>query len=626
MVKSKFNSRGFTLVELIVVIAIMGVILILALPQVSKIQSANKAKKYEAYKGSFTSAAKIYIDNHKKDLFGNQETGCVTITYDQLKQDNLIKNFSETGVNCNYNNESKVDVTKDHDQYYYSTNITCTKDGKQVYQDKDSTKEGAVVCGSGGTGGTDSDSSDCDPADPECCKGEASCPPSEKTSPSIYATPSSSNNKWYTTANIVKQLKLKFVVADPDGLNKNISIQWTWKNEDTKKTSSYSHDFKNNANKGTTKLVLNVPEKKIPTETGHYSVVISPKSTGTSYGVQDFLGNVRYTSSKIFEKYQIDNVKPTMSPTIVSKSKDYNSLETAITISGDDDVGVYQMYISNEGPEKGGEWVNYQNVSDWKLDGEYDGGERTVYITIKDYAGNKVNATVKYTVYKSCTDKVDDGSWYDITSCSAPCGDSGTKTQQIKRKDKYLGVSCGTRDQSDVACNRWDCCSQVTYTQVGQCSKACGGGRYKREAYSAYNKQRCSAKDDWNGGSCNTQTCCSASNLTGCEAMYVCKGATYFHQTNAYSTGSQTLLPWAKVYILDKNGNGDSRFYYVYVDSSQPHTGKWGRYNVGYIDKDCLAPWSNWNAYLNSGYFHPYDQNGKNPCYHYIKNRGGCTN
>lgn len=49
MVKSKFNSRGFTLVELIVVIAIMGVILILALPQVSKIQSANKTKKYGLY-------------------------------------------------------------------------------------------------------------------------------------------------------------------------------------------------------------------------------------------------------------------------------------------------------------------------------------------------------------------------------------------------------------------------------------------------------------------------------------------------------------------------------------------------------------------------------------------------
>lgn len=622
MKRNRLSNMGFTLVELIVVIAIMGVILILALPQVSKIQSANKTKKYEAYKGSFTSAAKIYIDNHKKDLFGNQETGCVTITYDLLKKDNLIKDFSETGVNCNYNNESKVDVTKDHDQYYYATNITCTKDGKQVYQDHDSSKEGAIVCnpGEGGGGGG------CDPDDPECCTEGESCPPSEKTPPSIYATPSSSNNKWYTTANIVKDLKLKFVVYDSDGLNKNISIQWTWKNKNTGASSSYSHDFKNKASKGTTKLVLNVPEKKIPTETGHYSVVISPKSSGTSYGVQDFLGNVRYTSSDIFQDYQIDNVKPTMSPTIISKEKDYKSLNTSITISGSDDVGVDQMYISNKGYETGGKWVTYKNVSDWKLDGAYDGKERTIYITIKDYAGNKVNKTLKYTVYKECTDKVDDGDWYDITSCSAPCGNSGVKTQQIKRKDKYLGVSCGTRDQSGVACNRWDCCSKVTYTPTSQCSVDCGGGRYKREASSFYNGQRCNAQDDWNGSSCNTQACCSASNPTGCRAMYVCKGSTYFHQYNAYRVDSQTLRPWAKVYILDENGNGDSRFYYVYVDSNQPHVGSWNRYNVGYIDKDCLVPWSNWTEYRNSGQFDSWDQDGSEPCYQFITHRGGCTN
>ena len=41
------NEKGFTLVELIIVIAILGVILILALPQVQKIQSQNKTKKYE---------------------------------------------------------------------------------------------------------------------------------------------------------------------------------------------------------------------------------------------------------------------------------------------------------------------------------------------------------------------------------------------------------------------------------------------------------------------------------------------------------------------------------------------------------------------------------------------------
>ena len=53
----KYTKYGFTLVELIVVIAIMGIILILALPMVSRIQSANKNKKYEAYKETIEAAA-----------------------------------------------------------------------------------------------------------------------------------------------------------------------------------------------------------------------------------------------------------------------------------------------------------------------------------------------------------------------------------------------------------------------------------------------------------------------------------------------------------------------------------------------------------------------------------------
>ena len=40
------NKNGFTLIELIAVIFIMGIMLILSLPQVSKIQQANKNMKH----------------------------------------------------------------------------------------------------------------------------------------------------------------------------------------------------------------------------------------------------------------------------------------------------------------------------------------------------------------------------------------------------------------------------------------------------------------------------------------------------------------------------------------------------------------------------------------------------
>ena len=102
--KNDRNNQAFTLIELIVVIAIMGIILILALPQISRLQSTNKDKKYDAYYSSIESAAKLYMDSQAKDLFGSNSSGLHTDFY-QLNQiaapqpwQAIAQRFGSTGI------------------------------------------------------------------------------------------------------------------------------------------------------------------------------------------------------------------------------------------------------------------------------------------------------------------------------------------------------------------------------------------------------------------------------------------------------------------------------------------------------------------------------------------------
>ncbi len=60
----KINNKGFTLIELVVVLVIMSLIASIALPNVVKIQSSAKTQVDKANRQTLLNAAKIYyIDN-----------------------------------------------------------------------------------------------------------------------------------------------------------------------------------------------------------------------------------------------------------------------------------------------------------------------------------------------------------------------------------------------------------------------------------------------------------------------------------------------------------------------------------------------------------------------------------
>ena len=129
------KTRGFTLIELLVAIVILGIITVMALPAINAFKDQNRLKKYETYERSMISAAKLYTDSYNEDLFGYDKEGCATITYDQLKEKNLLKDIKIDNVSCAGANTYVV-VTKKNNKYTYKTKIVCIQDGdpsKEVY-------------------------------------------------------------------------------------------------------------------------------------------------------------------------------------------------------------------------------------------------------------------------------------------------------------------------------------------------------------------------------------------------------------------------------------------------------------------------------------------------------------
>ena len=231
---------------------------------------------------------------------------------------------------------------------------------------------------------------------------------------------------------------------------------------------------------------------------------------GTYYiCIKDKVGNKNTAiESTKFEVKNIDSSMPVIDAFNIKSKNNYNGLNTTLTIKAHDDKTSSEnlkMCVSNTGFLKDCSWEVYKETKDWTLTGTLDGGRRTVYLSVLDEAGNVANKTVTYTVYRECS-KTTKGYTAGWSGCTAKCG-GGTQTRAYAYKDNYTGKTCSTGNDTQK-CNTMDCCSSVRYVDGSSCSASCGGGTKNRLAYSNYNGQRCSNKDQSSGGSsCNTQGC-----------------------------------------------------------------------------------------------------------------------
>ena len=129
------NKKGFTMVELLVAMSIMGLLIIMAFPTMRAVQTNNQKKNYQSYGDAIVSAAKLYTDSYAEDLFRpdtRNETKSLSVS-ESLKK-GLIKNKGVSGVDCV--TQSTVTIAKYNTDYAYCLSLKCTTGETTVYEEK----------------------------------------------------------------------------------------------------------------------------------------------------------------------------------------------------------------------------------------------------------------------------------------------------------------------------------------------------------------------------------------------------------------------------------------------------------------------------------------------------------
>ncbi len=525
----QIHSKGFTLIELLVAITILGMILIIAIPQVNNIRDKNKTTKYEKYSETMLTSGKLYTDSYTEDMFGNNKTGCYDIPYRELKKKNLLKDIKVDDIDCSggITEDSFVRVTKLNDEYVYDVSIACKDSSNRTVYSKILAKTG------------------CDGNHPD------------DVGPTITI---SKIDQWITG----KTEMVKVSIQDNYGLLENIKIKygWTTHSDGSGVTTYTTYNYKNKRNDGRTSAItaeFTMPQNK----TGYYYFVVKPVD------VRDAVGNYQ-TATFVSHPFKLDNTGPTCAgddgSTVWTSSNRTITVQCADSHSGCEKPSYsasytsgttkrssliirdklnnqttcrYDVYVDKEPPtpptgnigsvrgsnptgsiqtaasgstDTGSGVKEYRyvikNSSSTPSKSEFTSTSKTftrscgtsyyAWAVAVDNVGNV--SEVKS--LGSTSDGVDSYSAWG--SCSAPC-DGGTK---------YRSNSCALVTTGLSAdCNMQGCCSSVEKSAGGwsSCSASCGPGTQTRTVvtYSKYNNSNCGSyieRRDCTGTNCEAES------------------------------------------------------------------------------------------------------------------------
>ena len=299
------SKNGFTLVELLVVIVILGIVTLLSLPVIKNITASNEARQYSVYKDSLKQSAKLYIDTYGEDIFGKRGNGCREVSFQTLYEKGYIKDIdSLNNVTCN-SPSTFVKVVKVDNKYSYTVYLGCGN------------KDNLVL------------PADAPTADPTCSASSTNIM-------SITTDPIKSES------NSLKSKNITFKISSYTGINDSPSIYYGFTTNQNWNPSI--SELK--------KLPITVPggnEQRKTLETGNpveatYKMTTPENGTGVYYLVikterlddlnGDYWSTNRSTDKIVLGPFTVDNTKPQFNDsTVVSTETGYHSLTPKLKLN-----------------------------------------------------------------------------------------------------------------------------------------------------------------------------------------------------------------------------------------------------------------------------------------------------
>lgn len=133
--KSKRKKKGFTLVELLVVIMIIGIVLGISIPAVVNLQKSQNARKFDYFLTIVKEATDLYVEQYGKSF--DETENCFDIVYDSLVEEDLIQ---ESDITClsSEGQQGIVQATRipGTNNFTYEYFLTCTdrSTGELLYE------------------------------------------------------------------------------------------------------------------------------------------------------------------------------------------------------------------------------------------------------------------------------------------------------------------------------------------------------------------------------------------------------------------------------------------------------------------------------------------------------------